>query len=327
MSPAMQAVFRRIALAAPTDVSVLITGESGTGKELVARAIHRHSPRRDGPYLPVCIPALNASLIESELFGHVRGAFTGASDNRSGLLELAAGGTVLLDEIAEVPASLQVKLLRALEQREVIAVGDARARPIDVRVLAATNRPLGELIATGRFREDLYFRLAAFEIQLPPLRERREDIGDLARHFARSPGRGGWPPGSISPEAVALLERRDWPGNVRELRNAIEHGAVLARGEAIRPEHLPAPTDLPVAQASSTADQIRAAMARWVATASDAIDNPDDPQLYDRFLQLVEPPLLEAVLRRCGNSRAAAASLLGLHRATLRQKLKRHGIG
>ena len=184
-SPAMQELFKSIALVAPTDVPVLITGESGTGKELVARAIHRHSGRRDGPFLPICLAALSPSLVERELFGHIKGSFTGAVQDRSGLLELASGGTVLLDEIGDVSPSLQVKLLRAIEHREVTPVGDARPRFTDIRVIAATNRPLSELMAAGEFREDLFFRLSVFQIHLPPLRERRDDIPALAEHFLR----------------------------------------------------------------------------------------------------------------------------------------------
>ena len=179
----MQELFKKIALVAPTDVPVLITGESGTGKELVARAIHRHSGRRDGPFLPVCLAALSPGLVERELFGHLAGSFTGASQDRKGLLELANGGTVLLDEVGDIPPALQVKLLRAIEHREVTPVGDARPRPTDIRVIAATNRPLAELMAAGQFREDLYFRLSVFPIHIPPLRDRREDIPALAEHF------------------------------------------------------------------------------------------------------------------------------------------------
>jgi len=325
-SPAMQRIFKQIALVAPSEVSVLITGESGTGKELVARAIHRHSARRDGPFLPVCIPALNPGLIESELFGHVRGAFTGASDDRRGLLELAGGGTVLLDAIADVPVSVQVKLLRALEQREILPVGETVARPVHLRILAATNRSLTDLIAAGQFREDLYFRLGVFHIQLPSLRERREDIPILAEHFLRQvpPAlRGGEL--RLAPETVKELVSRPWPGNVRELRNAVEHAAILARGGEVRCEHLPESVPLTIPGGGSLGDRIHRSLIEWTSTIEP--ENPEDPQLYERFLQLVEPPLLEAVLKRCGHNRAAAAQLLGLHRATFRQKLKRHGVG
>ena len=326
-SSAMQQVFKQIALVAASDVGVLITGESGTGKELAARAIHRHSLRRKGPFVPVCIPALNPGIIESELFGHARGSFTGAAEDRTGLFELAAGGTLLLDEIADIPAPLQVKLLRTIEQREIFAVGAALPRTIDVRILAATNRPLPELIAARVFREDLYFRLGVFQIHLPPLRDRREDIPALAEHFLRQirPAHDAAPL-KISEDLRAELCARPWAGNVRELRNAIEHAAIVARGGEIRPEHLPPPASMSAAAPVSDVDRAREVIAGW--TADEAADRGSvaDPELYERFLQLVEPPLLEAVLRHCNGNRAAAAHLLGLHRATLRQKMRRHGL-
>ena len=326
-SPLMQQVFKQIALVAASDVGVLITGASGTGKELVARAIHRHSSRRKGPFVPVCIPALNPGLIEGELFGHVRGSFTGAADDRAGLFELAAGGTLLLDEIADVPAALQVKLLRTIEQREIFAVGAALPRTIDVRILSATNRPLPDLIASGAFREDLYFRLGVFEIHLPPLRDRRDDIPALAEHFLTQirPLRdaGPW---KIPDALRAELCDRPWAGNVRELRNAIEHAAIVARGGEIRPEHLPPPASLSSAGPASVADRAREVIAGWTSDKAADLGTADDPQLYERFLQLVEPPLLESALRHCRGNRAAAAHLLGLHRATLRQKMRRHGL-
>ena len=304
---------------------VLITGESGTGKELVARALHRYGTRREGPFVPVCLPALSPSLVEAELFGHVRGAFTGASHDRKGIFELAQGGTVLLDEIGDAPPSLQVKLLRAIENREIAPVGDARTRPVDIRVLAATNRPLPELVASGAFREDLYFRLAAFPIRVPPLRERPEDVPALAAHFlARCRGRLV-DRSDLAEGVVEALQSRPWPGNVRELRNAIEHAAILARGGLIRVEQLPAasarrlrrPPDLPGAVADVGRGRGREDPGR-----------PADPDgdLYARFLQQTEPSLLRAALERCGGNRAAAALLLGIDRATLRQKLRRYEI-
>jgi two-component system nitrogen regulation response regulator GlnG len=326
-SPAMQQVFKQIALVAGSEVGVLITGESGTGKELVARAIHRHSMRRKGPFVPVCIPALNPGLIESELFGHVRGSFTGAAEDRTGLFELAAGGTLLLDEIADVPAALQVKLLRTIEQREIFAVGAALPRTIDVRILAATNRPLPELIAARTFREDLFFRLGVFPIHLPPLRDRRDDIPALAQHFLRQirPAHDT-APWRIPEELRAELCARPWAGNVRELRNAIEHAAIVARGGEIRPDHLPPPAAKSPTAPLPIGDRAREEVAGWTADEAARLGEGEDPQLYERFLQLVEPPLLEAVLRHCNGNRAAAAHLLGLHRATLRQKMRRHGL-
>src|SRR5262245_33272247 len=326
-SPAMQQVFKQIALVAGAEVGVLITGESGTGKELVARAIHRHSRRRKGPFVPVCIPALNPGLIESELFGHVRGSFTGAAEDRTGLFELAAGGTLLLDEIADVPAALQVKLLRTIEQREIFAVGAALPRTIDVRILAATNRPLPELIAAREFREDLFFRLGVFQIHLPPLRDRREDIPALAEHFLRQirPAQDT-APWRMPEELRAELCSRPWVGNVRELRNAIEHAAIVARGGEIRPEHLPPAAPKSAGAVIPAGERAREEVAGWTADEAARLEAGEDPQLYERFLQLVEPPLLEAVLRHCSGNRAAAAHLLGLHRATLRQKMRRHGL-
>jgi two-component system nitrogen regulation response regulator GlnG len=294
----------------------------------VARAIHRHSLRRARPFLPVCIPSLNPGLIESELFGHLRGSFTGAAEDRIGLFEMAAGGTVLLDEIADVPAALQVKLLRTIEQREILPVGGAVPRILDVRVLAATNRPLPELIAGGTFREDLYFRLGVFQIHLPPLRERPEDILPLAAHFLQlvRPSHDG-APWQLSEAASAELCSRGWAGNIRELRNVLEHAAIVARGAEIRPEHFPPPAPLAGPARVRPADQAQLEISRWAAGAAREHATSDDPQLYDRFLQLAEPPLLEAVLRYCNGNRASAAQLLGLHRATLRQKMRRHGPG
>ncbi|MDB5351225.1 MAG: Transcriptional regulator [Planctomycetota bacterium] len=315
-APAMQHLFKKIAMVAATDVSVLITGESGTGKELVARALHRYGTRRLGPFVPVCLPALSPSLIEAELFGHVKGAFTGATGERKGVFELAHGGTVLLDEIGDATLSLQVKLLRAIEHREVTPVGDARPRPIDLRVVAATHRPLPALVASGAFREDLYFRLAAFPIQVPPLRDRAEDIPALASHFLRKCRSGG--DQYLAPEILAALRSRPWPGNVRELRHAVEHAAILARNGPIRPEHLPASG----AEVSAAQPAIGAAVAAWGA----AQDLSAEADLYSRFQSESEPPLLRAVLARCGGNRASAAQILGIDRATLRQKLRRYGI-
>jgi two-component system nitrogen regulation response regulator GlnG len=325
-SPAMQALFKSIALVAPTDVPVLVTGESGTGKELVARAIHRHSGRRAGPFVPVCMAALSPSLIERELFGHLKGSFTGAVHDRKGLLELATGGTVLLDEIGDVPPSLQVKLLRALEHREVTPVGDARPRPTDIRVIAATNRPLAELMAAGQFREDLFYRLSVFPIHLPPLRDRREDIPALAEHFLRQPRLPGLTDPHLTTEVLDELRSRHWAGNIRELRNAIEHAAIVARGRTIRPEHLPAPSDRPGGGPTAAAG-VGPHLAEWArCEAEQRRGRPDEAALYERFLELTEPHVLRSVLVACLNNRARAARMLGIHRATLRQKLNRYGI-
>jgi DNA-binding NtrC family response regulator len=314
-SPAMQEVFKRIALVAPTNVAVLVTGESGTGKELVARAIHRHSACAAGPLVAIHLAALNPSLVESELFGHARGAFTGAEQARSGLLELADGGTAFFDEAGDIPLSVQVKLLRALEQQEVTPVGDARPRQTAFRVIAATHRDLRREIKAGRFREDLYFRLAVFEIHLPPLRERTEDIPLLADLFLRRLNAAGQS-AAFAPATIDELRRRPWRGNVRELRNAVEHAALLARGGTIDPEHLPvfaeAADDIPI-------PDLDQAVREWMRARLAGQPLPDN--LYQQFLDAVEPTLLATVLERTGNNRVAAAQLLGIHRATLRKKL------
>ncbi len=328
-SAPMQALFKQIALVAPTDVPVLITGESGTGKELVARAIHQNGPRRPRTFLPVCLAALSPGLVEGELFGHMRGSFTGASQDRKGLLELAAGGTVLLDEIGDVPLGMQVKLLRAIEHREVTPVGDARPRGIDVRFLAATNRPLHRLMAEGLFREDLFFRLSVFPIHIPPLRDRLDDLPELARFFTSQadPSRGR--DAELRDDTLAELRRRPWTGNVRELRNAIERAVILARGGPILPEHLP-PAVSPLGPDSVGGDGLDAHIVRWAEAALKALPDPDAEgadSLYDRFLAQVEPTLLRTVLRRESGNKALAAQRIGINRSTLRQKLRRYGLG
>lgn len=326
-SPPMQLVFKQIALAAPSNVSVLLTGESGTGKELVARAIHQNSTRRDGPFVPVCLPALNPSLIESELFGHVRGAFTGAQDARQGLISQASGGTLFLDEIGDISPAIQVKLLRTLEQREVYPVGSATPLHVDLRVVSATNQPLDAAIARGDFREDLFYRLSAFRIPLPPLRERTGDIARIADHFLAEFASNGQPAPRLSPEAQASLESRSWPGNVRELRNAIERASLLARGGVIDVDQLPPERADVVPLDRSIESQLKGVVNEWWANQIRTERPSDAPGLYDVMLQQIEPMLLAAALRHTQGNRAAAAQLLGLHRSTLRQKLRDYGMG
>ena len=229
-----------IAKVAPTDSTVLILGETGTGKELVARSVHEQSLRADMPLVPINCGALPENLIESELFGHRKGAFTGADEQRTGLLQVANGGSLFLDEIGELPKAMQSKLLRFLESGEVRRVGDNESFHCDVRVVCATNRDLGEMVATGEFREDLWFRINTFEIHLPPLRERIDDIPVLARHLAaRFSGPRGSADEIFTPEALEMLEEHTWPGNVRELANVIEHAMILCDALPIHPEHLP----------------------------------------------------------------------------------------
>jgi len=318
-SSVMQEVFKRIALVAPTDVSVLVTGESGTGKELVARAIHRHSSRSDKPFIPVNLASLSPLLVESELFGHVRGAFTGADNSRVGLLELADGATVFFDEMGDIPPSVQVKLLRVLEQHEVTPVGDTRPRPCNFRMIAATNRDLVQCLQEGTFRRDLYFRLASYEISLPALREHAEDIPLLGEHFLHT---ANLPQGSAAFTKAAMeeMQRRPWPGNVRELRNAVEHAAIMARGLPIGPEHLPESRDLDAREPSDLVNELRTAVRNWATTklAEEGISG----SLYEHFLQEAEPALFDRVLESTLQNRAAAAEILGIHRATLRKKMQ-----
>ncbi len=253
-SKPMQEVFALVTEVADSDATVLIEGESGTGKELVARAIHHLGPRSAGPYVAVNCSALAEGVLESELFGHVEGAFTGAMRDKRGRFEAAAGGTIFLDEIGDVAPAIQIKLLRVLQQRIVERVGSEEPVPVDIRVIAATNRPLAEMVAEGSFRRDLYYRLRVVPIHLPPLRARRDDLPLLAQHFVErfreETGRGV---DGLAPEATALLLDHPWPGNVRELENAIEYAFVKVRAGLIRPEHLPPELRGPTAAATAAA--------------------------------------------------------------------------
>ncbi|HEX3148244.1 MAG TPA: sigma-54 dependent transcriptional regulator [Gemmataceae bacterium] len=314
-SLAMQAVFKRIALVAPTDASVLITGESGTGKELVARAVHRHSLRKDRPFLPVHVAALNPNLVESELFGHVKGAFTGAAQAKPGLLALADGGTVFLDELGDIPLPVQAKLLRVLEHQEVLPVGGGLPSKINVRILAATHADLLRQVNAGQFRHDLYFRLNVFEVHLPALRDRPEDIGQLCDHFLRQFGANP----TLAEDTAAYLRSRMWPGNVRELRNALEHAAIVARGGPLLPEHFPPPATL--GGPETITQRIGALVRDWVRERS---QGAEPKELYDELLCCVEPALLDEVLRQTNNNRVASARRLGLARATLRKLMARY---
>lgn len=316
--PAMQQVFKRIALVAPTSACVLITGESGAGKELVARAIHANSPRRGKPFLPVHIAALNPNLVESELFGHTRGAFTGADKARTGLLALADGGTVFLDELADIPLPVQAKLLRVLERQEVIPVGGGDALPVDVRVVSATHADLTTAVRESRFRHDLFFRLNVYPIHVPPLRDRVDDIPLLAEHFLRKFAAGS---SALPVETQAFLKSRPWPGNVRELRNALEHAAIEARGGPLRPEHFP---ELAAAAgAAGIEERLRSLVADWVRERT-ANRETEPSDLYQQLLDVVEPAALDEVLRQLDGNRLVAARWLGLARATVRKMIRKY---
>lgn len=326
-TPAMQEAFHQIALASHSDACVLLQGESGTGKELAARAIHKHSRRAGHPFVVINVAALSPALAESELFGHVRGAFTGAAQPRTGLLKQADGGTLFLDEVADIPIAIQVKLLRALEQGEVTPVGANEPEKTDFRIISATHQDLLTRVQEGLFRHDLYFRLAAFRILLPPLRERRADIVALCDYFLAQLACSQGVARQLSETAQQELVRRPWHGNVRELRNAIEHAAIVSHGGLIQPEHLPrsAPAGV-VPDHAGSADvesQIQALLAQWTQTQLQQGSLPT--ALYEQLLALVEPPVLRTVVESQAGQLVASARILGLHRTTLRKKLDQQG--
>lgn len=324
-STAMQEVFKRIALVAPSDACVHVRGESGTGKELAARAIHRYSRRCAGPFVAVNVASLSPTLAESELFGHVRGAFTGAEQTRKGLLEQAHGGTIFLDEVADIPLAIQVKLLRVLEYGEVLPVGADQPVKVDFRVISATHQDLRQRVSDGEFRHDLYFRLITFEIEIPPLRDRREDIPALAERFLDMlAAKSACARPVLSPETMRGLESRRWCGNVRELRNALEHAMILAHGGQIQPEHLPPPMSPTITADAVREDDLETLLRRWAELQLQ--ESPDATDVHDRFLRLVEPPLLRAAMEHHRGQYAAAARQLGIHRTTLRKRLDQLGL-
>jgi len=302
----MQEIFDIAASVAVSNANVLITGESGTGKELVARSIHYHSPRKDKPFIVLNCAALSEGVLESELFGHERGAFSGALTTKKGRFELADQGTLFIDEVGEMSLAAQVKLLRVLQEHEFERVGGTRTIKVNVRLVAATNKNLEEQVKKGEFREDLYYRLNVVNIELPPLRQRREDIEPLARHFLDKFTREtGKKIEQISPKALACLVAHDWPGNVRELENAIERAVVLAKGEILTPRDFP--------QGVQDKDQI-------------CLSLPEQGGSLTDILEDLERQLIVQTLNREGRSQTRAAEVLGIKRTTLRYKMEKYGM-
>ncbi|MEW4570215.1 sigma-54 dependent transcriptional regulator [Tautonia sp. JC769] len=327
-SSIMHEVARVTRQVARSRACVLIVGETGAGKELIARAIHDLSPRASGPYIRVNCGALTESLLESELFGHVKGSFTGAVENRTGRFEAAHTGTIFLDEINSTSPKLQVKLLRVLQEGEFERVGDVSTKKVDVRVVAATNRELREEIDAGRFREDLYYRLNVVPIDLPPLRDRRDDVPPLVNFFlARYSDQNQREMRRVDPEAMKLLVRYDWPGNVRELQNYVERAVVLGEGPELKPEHLPpqlrgeAPPR-PIRGRSPDLDTLIADLVRRGLLAA----GPNADELIRRIVAPVERELIQQVLTSCDRVQIKAAARLGINRNTLHKKLTEYGL-
>ena len=302
-SPAIRQVFETVQQVAPSRATVLITGETGTGKELIAKAIHNLSPRKNGPFIAVHVAALPTSLLESELFGHEKGAFTGAVERRIGRFELADGGTLFLDEVGELEPPMQVKLLRVLEERAFERVGGAKTLQVDVRLVAATNKDLKKLVSEGKFRDDLFYRLSVVTVDLPPLRERRDDVPLLVKAFLDEFGReNNKQVRELTPEALNVLLAYDWPGNVRELRNAIEQMVVLARSERLTVRDVPAGI-------RGSADLTRINVVRTGMTVEEA-----------------ERQLIVQALKDTDGNRTKAAKKIGISRRTLHRKLKEYGL-
>jgi Nif-specific regulatory protein len=329
-APAMQDVYRLVHLAAPRTANVLLIGETGTGKEVIARAVHKLSRRSDGPYIRVNCGALHENLLESELFGHIKGAFTGAVENKTGRFEAAHGGTIFLDEINSTSPKLQLKLLRVLQEREFERVGESRTIRVDVRVIAATNASLEDLVGAGEFREDLYYRLNVIPIVLPPLRERRDDIPLLAQFFLRRyADQHKCVVPEFPPSVMEGLKAHDWPGNVRELENTLERLIVLSDGGPVTPDLLRfarpkyllrssrgtsgTPTDVP-------------SLIRALVRAGMHAPRPEGTDLHPFLVDGLERALIEEVMRESGNTQVKAAQRLGINRNTLHKKWEQYKV-
>lgn len=331
-SPAMQEVYKTLARLVAVDLTVMLGGESGTGKELIARTLHSLSPRKDKPFIAINMAAIPRELVESELFGHEKGAFTGALTRKPGRFELAEGGTLFLDEIGDMPSEAQTKLLRTLQEREYTPVGGLTPRKTNVRIICATHRDLAECVAQGTFREDLYFRLNVVPIHVPPLRQRREDIEALTLHILSKAAAQGLPQKRLSPEALTALQNHPWPGNVRELENLLFRLAALsaeplldalAVNEAlqqVKPGHQ-------AAKGGKTSASLHGLVENYLRQYFSA-HKGDLPNagLYDRVVAAIEKPLLKVTMEAVGGNQLKAADVLGINRNTLRKKLREHGV-
>ncbi len=314
-SAVMLELFKTIGRVAPRDVPVLVTGESGTGKELVARAIHAASPRSERAFVAVNTAAIPRDLLESELFGHERGAFTGAVAARSGRFREASGGTLFLDEIGDMSSDLQAKLLRVLQDQVVTPVGSNASQKVDVRILAATHRDLDEAVSSGDFREDLLYRLRVVPMHLPPLRDRRDDVRVLADHFiARYAEDLAGGPRSLADETISVLLRHSWPGNVRELENAVKRALVLGSGAVLTPEDFAFIQEPEAERSATTLDEL-------VRREADTELDRESDEIYRSIIERVERPMIEAALARTEGNQIKAAALLGINRNTLRKKI------
>ncbi|MEH6524901.1 MAG: nitrogen regulation protein NR(I) [Sneathiella sp.] len=326
-SPAMQEIYRVLARLMGTDLTVLISGESGTGKELVARALHEYGKRKNGPFVPINMAAIPKELIESELFGHEKGAFTGADARAIGRFEQAQGGTLFLDEIGDMPVEAQTRLLRVLQQGEYTTVGGRTAIKTDVRIVAATNRDLRQFVRQGLFREDLYYRLNVVPLRLPPLRERAEDIPDLARHFLKQTHEEGLPTKSIGSDALEMLKKHKWPGNVRELENLVRRLAALYSDDVIDTsiieQELAPQISSGVGDVNIEDENLGTAVERHLSKYFAAHSGNLPPTgLYDRILREIERPLISLSLEATNGNQIKAADLLGVNRNTLRKKIR-----
>ena len=311
-SPALRQVMSAIERAAGTDTTVLLEGESGTGKELCARALHDASPRSNGPFVAINCAAIPENLLEAELFGYERGAFTGAQQRKIGKFEIAQRGTIFLDEIGEMPLALQAKMLRAIETKRIERLGGNTSILVDVRIVAATNRMLRQAVAARQFREDLYFRLSVFPVTIPPLRERREDIPKLAHHFVDRVSRDVGKRVTLSPEALLMLVEHSWPGNVRELQNAIERAVILADGDTLLPRHLSLASQQGFNPSADPWDQLD-----WSGSLAD---------VSSRFATEAERRKIVIAMRQAQNDKGRAADILAINFKTLTAKLKQHGL-